>query len=243
MNMMLEVIERDKELWIPGWLDGAPDPPEVAPALPDRNVHVNLVPGEIEVADEATLAEELERFGRIREEPEIGRARSAGLIPEAMEEIEVAVPSLLQAQVQAEQRVSLLGYADTYWTHFDWRPDVARAVVALQKLFPWLTYMNTYFKHPPVFGRLYEFVSRDVWQGGVRSGKYLGYRGKPLDPELGRKVFNATFYRKTGPPIYYIIYRGRMWTRGYGWGPAPGGPADSDPDHDWHIHETDMLVY
>lgn len=243
---MLHHIYEDKKLWVPEWLDGPPDPPDVRPAPEDRFVHANLVPGEIEVVDEATMALEVERFGKIAEEPEIGRARDLGLLPEVAglppRQLDAGHLNRLLA-VETEAKMGVLGYSDTYWTHFDWRPDVAKDTVAIQKLFAWLTYMCTYFRHPPVYGRKYEFVSRDVWQGGLRGGKYAGYRGKPLDPELGRRVFNAIFYRTVGPPIYWIIYRGRMWTRGYGWGPAPGGPPDSDPKHDWHIHETDLLAY
>ncbi len=229
---MLEVIERDKEMWIPDWLEGGPNPPDHEGDPEDKRVHVNVVPGEIEVADHDLLQQEIARHGRVQEEPEIGRARAMGIhLPEPVATAAVA------------REVGIEGYADTYWTHFDYRPDVARFVARVQKKFPWMTFMNTYFKHPPVFGRKYEFVSSDVWQGGLVNGRYVGYRGKPLDPGLGVKVFNAMFYDPYAPPIYWIIYRGRMWTRGYGWGPAPGGPADSDPDHDWHIHQSSLLVY
>lgn len=238
----LQEIEQDKKPWIPDWLEGPPDPPESKTAPDDRNVHVNLVPGEIEVADDETMRAEIARFGRVAEEPEIGRARElATLTGVSSTEYRPAPNYPLEELLSAEMRVG--GYSDTYWTHFDYRADVAKEVVRLQKRFPWLTYMNTYYMHPPVYGRRYEFVSWDVWQGGTINGKYVGYRGKPLDPDLGARVFNAVFYDPYAPPIYWIIYRGRMWTRGYGWGPAPGGPPDSDPGHWQHIHKSSLLVY
>jgi hypothetical protein len=229
---MLEVIERDKDLWVPEWLEGDPNPPDHENDVEDKHVHVNVVPGEIEVADHDLLQREIEKYGRIEEEPEIARARELGIhLPEPVTTADVA------------REVGIEGYAGTYWTHFDYRPDVARNVARVQKQFPWLTFMNTYFRHPPVYRRKYEFVSRDTWQGGISNGRYTGYRGKPLDPSLGVKVFNAIFYDPYTPPIYWIIYRGRQWVRGYGWGPAPWGPPGSDPNHDWHIHDTSLLVY
>lgn len=239
---MSVLLEEDKALWIPDWLDGPPDPPAAKSFAPaDKSIHVNLVPGEIEVADDELLADEIRRHGRIAEEPEIGRARDLRLIPSLDRPASIELPPLPSAQVDVELRVG--GYSDTYWTHFDYREDVAKEVVRTQKKFPWQTYMNTYYCHPPVYGRKYEFVSWDVWQGGIIGGKYVGYRGKPLNLELGRRVFNAVFYDPFAPPIYWIIYRGRMWTRGYGWGPSPGGPPDSDPQHNLHIHKSSLLVY
>jgi hypothetical protein len=135
--------------------------------------------------------------------------------------------------------VAVAGYSDTYWTHFDWREDVARAVARVQKKFPYLTYANTYYCHPPVYGRAYEFQSADLWGGGLAGGYYYGYRGKPIGSVVdGWDVFDALFYDPYLPNIYWIIFGGYMWTRGYGWGPAPWGPPDSDPGHHAHIHVT-----
>ena len=228
MDHQLTVIEEDKRLWIPPWLEGDPNPPDHRAAPEDRNVHVNTVPGEVEVADTETMLREIQRFGKVDEEPEIGRARDLGVV---------------WPPPEAEAEVGIESYISDHPTHFDFRPDVARFVARIQKLFPWLTFMNTYYRHPPVFGRRLEFVSVDTWQGGLVDGRYVGYRGKPLDPDLGARVFNAIFNDPYAPPIYWIIYRGRMWTRGYGWGPSPGGPPDSDPRHDWHIHLSCLLTY
>lgn len=234
----LAVIEGDKRLWVPPWLEaeGAEDaagPLPVdgsgrvraahvaAPNIPEAGAEV--VPASAEV-----LAEEIRRHGIVREEPEILRARELGI--------------LLEPEGDGEDRPGIAGYADTYWTHFDYRSDVAELVRRIQARFPWRLYLNTYFHHPPVHGRRYEFVSFDVWGGGLNdAGAYVGYRGKPLPVELGRRVFNSIFNDPRLPNIYWIIYRGRMWTRGYGWGPAPWGPAGSDARHDWHIHVTCLL--
>lgn len=216
----LLALEGDKALWVPPWLEGPPAPVDggTGGPPPDTNIHINTVPGEIEATDAEGLQAEIRFYGMIREEPEIARARA------------LAVPEGRDA-----------GYSDTYWTHFNWRADVARLVPRLQKKFPWQSYINTYYKHPPVFGRKYEFVSYDVWGGGVIEGRYTGYRGKPLPQALGTRMFNAIWNDPYPPNIYWIIYRGRMWTRGYGWGPAPWGPPDSDPQHNAHIHVTYLL--
>ncbi len=135
-------------------------------------------------------------------------------------------------------------YIQDYPTHFDFRPDVARLVKKYESEFPWKTYINTYEYHPPVFGRKYEFVSFDVWGGGLdRNGRYMGYRGRALGPVLGDRIFRRIFNDPEDPPLLWIIWRGRMWSRAYGWGPAPSGPPDSDPQHLKHIHATFALDY
>lgn len=211
-------IREDERPWIPPQVDLV-DPVDGDSEPEDRNVQINTVPGEIEVADESVLQKVIEEHGKTPE-PEIGRARF----------------------LRGEGEIGTAGYADTYWTHFDFRSDVRKAITRVQKQFPWLTYANTYYHHPPVYGRTYEFVSVDYWAGGLVNGRYVGYRGKPIWSVVdGWKVFNAAFNDPYLPNIAWIIYGGYMWSRNYGWGPAPWGPADSDPRHDHHIHITSLI--
>jgi hypothetical protein len=136
-----------------------------------------------------------------------------------------------------------MSYISEHPTNFNWTSPVKKRVLSVQRKWPWETFLNTYLWHPPYappyITRRYDQVSFDVWNGGgYNASTYSGYRGKPLPPDLGRKIFNHLFYTNHGPPIAWIIYRGRMWVRGVGWGPAPGGPPDSDPGHYNHIHVT-----
>lgn len=139
-----------------------------------------------------------------------------------------------------------MSYEDKHPTHFRWRDDVRARVNRLQAKWPWKTYVNTYEWHPPynppTITRRYDAVSFDVWGGGLdaKGDRYLGYRGKPLPKELGVKIFRHLFYDPDPPDIYWIIWWGRMWVKGKGWGPAPSGPPDSDPEHNFHIHITYM---
>jgi hypothetical protein len=122
--------------------------------------------------------------------------------------------------------------------------------MAVQIRRPWMTYCNTYFDHPPDYQAprrwpvdYYSAKSFDVWGGGLTlTGKYTGYRGKPLPRKRGNKIFKQLFNAKTGPEIDWIIYAGEMWwnpkTGGPGWTSAPPGPADSDPGHWNHLHVT-----
>ncbi len=138
----------------------------------------------------------------------------------------------------------MASYIEQYPTHFDWRPDVAALVRKYESEFPWKTYICTYKFHPPIYGRKYEFVSFDVWGGGLnRYGQYMGYRGRALPVTLGNRIFWRIFNDPQDPPILWIIWGGRMWDRWNGWGPAPGGPPDSDPGHYRHIHCTCALSY
>ena len=134
-----------------------------------------------------------------------------------------------------------MSYIDDHPTRFDFRGDVHKAINRVQKKFPFQTFANTYVGHPPGFGGKYDRVSVDFWGGGRKNGRYVGYRGKPLAHNLGDRVFRAIFNDKHKPNISWIIWRGRMWVRGKGWGPAPGGPPDSDAGHYKHIHVTFML--
>ena len=118
---------------------------------------------------------------------------------------------------------------------------MARAINRVQKKFPSQTFANTYYMHPPVYGRKYEFVSVDFWGGGLSNGQYVGNRGKPIGAFLGHKVWNALYQDSYLPNIFWIIWNGRMWVRGSGWGPSPWGPPDSDARHFRHIHVTYVL--
>lgn len=136
-----------------------------------------------------------------------------------------------------------MSYIDDHPTNFYWRSDIQAIVNKLQAKWPWKTYVNTYWWHPPYSYPLitihYDNRSFDVWGGGgTGPGNYSGYRGKYLPPELGKQIFNWLFSDKSPGQIHWIIYRGRMWVRGQGWQPAPSGPPDSDPGHWRHIHVT-----
>jgi len=131
-----------------------------------------------------------------------------------------------------------MSYIDDHPTRFNFRGDVHKVINRVQAKFPNQTYANTYVEHPPGFGGRYDTVSVDFWGGGLRNGKYVGYRGKPIGTERGHNVFRAIWHDKHKPNISWIIWHGRMWVRGKGWGPAPGGPADSDAGHYNHVHVT-----
>ena len=81
----------------------------------------------------------------------------------------------------------------------------------------------------------------DFWGGGLSNGQYVGNRGKPIGAFLGHKVWNAIYQDSYLPKIFWIIWNGRMWVRGLGWGPSPWGPPDSDAGHFRHIHVTYVL--
>jgi hypothetical protein len=139
-----------------------------------------------------------------------------------------------------------VSYIDDHPTNFIWTPRVGNMVEWVQALHPWMTYVNTYWDHPPdglVPRRwppgFYDEVSFDVWGGGLtRSGRYKGFRGRHLRPKLGKQIQRELFNADHGPLIDWLIYRGRMWVRGVGWVAAPWGPPDSDPDHMHHLHIT-----
>ena len=216
-----DYVEQDKRLWIPPWAEveepvdgGEADEPN-EPLLP-----VNLPTGEVKPAAEEELRREVARHG-VAVEPEIARSvvEAGGPGPNV-----------------------LASYMSEYPTRFFYRSDVGRSINRIQAEFPWVTYACTYVRHPPVFGHKYEHVSVDYWGGGLdANGRYVGYRGKPIGRELGDRVFNVLFRDPHRPNIYWIIWGGRMWTRGYGWGPSPGGPPDSDAGHYLHIHVSYLL--
>lgn len=138
-----------------------------------------------------------------------------------------------------------MSYIDDHPTHFRWEDRVLKMVNLTQAKWPWKTFINTYWDHPPGPwpDGFYDSRSMDVWGGGLdANGIYRGYRGKPLDPVLGDKIFNFLFNYPDNPDINWIIYKGRMWwnprTGGHGWQAAPPGPPDSDAGHWHHIHVT-----
>ena len=179
---------------------------------------INIVSDEVEVATEEDLRRVIEEEGKLREP-------------------EIPAPSPDEAGTRG-----MRSYIDDHPTNFDFREDVARLVNRIQQKFPWQTFANTYYWHPPyappTITVRYDAVSVDFWGGGMVNGKYAGYRGKPIGTNLGQQVWNALFYDKYLPAISWIIWNGRMWVRGSGWRQAPGGPADSDAGHYNHIHVT-----
>ena len=215
----MDISERDYQTLEDSPTDGINEPE--AEKVPEP---INIVSDEIEVATEEELQRIIEEEGKVSE-PEIGAY-----------ELEDPTPSSGDARA-----LSRASYIQMHPTHFDFRADVARLVNRIQKKFPWQTYANTYYMHPPPYGRKYEFVSVDFWGGGRSNGRYVGYRGKPIGASFGQKVFNAIYRDPYKPNIFWIIWNGRMWVRGTGWEHSPWGPPDSDPRHEKHIHVTYML--
>ena len=125
-------------------------------------------------------------------------------------------------------------YAQKYFTHHDWRPDVKALVLKYEAWWPGI-YINTYFSHPPIFGRIWEFVSYDVWD---RAG-----RGIALDKTLGWKIVYAILDDPNPPPIAWLLYDGWMWRPSDGWTVYDPPEDGSDPGHHRHIHVSHALVY
>lgn len=121
-------------------------------------------------------------------------------------------------------------YADTYPTHHDWDDDVTHLVLKYEAQYDGI-YINTYYMHPPVFGRTWEFRSFDVWD--------VAGRGYDLDSDLGDEVHRTIMGDVEPPLIAWIIYKGVMWTPGGGEEPWDLQPDDgSDFGHWRHIHVT-----
>lgn len=136
-----------------------------------------------------------------------------------------------EPSIPQEKRIAHPGsgfYAEKFPTHHDWNDDVYRFVLKYEAQFAG-AYLNTYFMHPPVFGRKWELRSFDVWD--------VAGRGFDLDPDLGDEVFDTIKNDPDPPFIAWIIYKGRMWTPGgfEPWDPPEDG---SDPGHYRHIHVT-----
>jgi hypothetical protein len=210
-------------------VDGTDEPePEEVPEP------INIVSDEIEPATEEELQRVIEEEGKVLE-PEIA----------AFELDATTSPFDLDTSSSPgetrEVATRALTYEQLHPTHFNFRADVARLVNRIQRQFPWQTFANTYFQHPPIYGRKYERVSVDFWGGGRRNGRFVGYRGKPIGTALGHRVFRALFNDRHRPNICWIIWNGRMWVRGTGWENSPWGPAGSDPKHVNHVHVTYCL--
>ncbi len=123
-----------------------------------------------------------------------------------------------------------VGYVREHPTNYVWRDDIEKLTARLVNMdrFYEKIWINTYREHPPVLPR--DTTSFDVWG--------FGGRGDTLPQGIGREVFDAIFDDPNPPDIWWIIYRGRMWTRAGGDQASPPGPPDSDPQHNNHIHVT-----
>lgn len=134
-------------------------------------------------------------------------------------------------------------YIEEHPTNFNWRYDVQQNVWRIQNKFPWMTFINTYYWHPPynppAITKRYDRLSFDVWGGGRdRDGKYIGYRGKPLEQPLYERVFNFIFNMGVGPWIDWILCNGWMWQAGKWTVYDPPDPQGADMGHYKHIHVT-----
>lgn len=125
-------------------------------------------------------------------------------------------------------------YVKAHPTHHDWRPDTLALVLKYEAWWPDV-YLCTYYKHPPIFGRKWEFVSYDVWD---KQG-----RGYALDRTLGWRIVKAILADPTDPPIAWIIYDGQIWTPSAGWQPYNDFDVASDAQHKYHIHVSHFLLY
>lgn len=124
-----------------------------------------------------------------------------------------------------------VAYVRQHPTNYDWRDDIEKLTARLVNMeeFYKKIWINTYKGHPPGWNR--DTTSFDVW--GFEG------RGDPLPVEIGEQVRDVMFEDPDPPDIWWIIYRGKMWTRRTGaWGASPPGPPDSDPQHNQHIHVT-----
>ena len=135
-----------------------------------------------------------------------------------------------------------MSYISQHPTHFNWRSDVKRVVDKVQAKWPWKTYINTYYWHPPydppAITKRYDATSFDVWGGGLYNGKYTGYRGKPLPDDLHEQIFNYIFNMPGAPYINWILTNGWMWQGGRWTRYDPYDPYNADMGHHRHIHVT-----
>ena len=142
-------------------------------------------------------------------------------------------------------------YVDRHPTRYGWREDIEELIRLIYRRFdgPDEQEMNTYVNHPPNpdkngrsiwLGFDTQQLSLDVW--GPRG------RGDALPLERHRDIYRFLFNLEGAPDWWWAISRGAMWQRnrdvnldpqweGHIKDP-PGGPPDSDPDHDDHIHLT-----
>ncbi len=134
-------------------------------------------------------------------------------------------------------------YISEHPTSFAWRADVRAIVRRVEARWPWLTYINTYRWHPPydppAITMRYDARSFDVWGGGLTSGEYTGYRGKPLPDHLHAEIWNYLFNYPGKPDIYWACTNGWLWTYYGGWSRYnPPDPYNADMGHFRHIHIT-----
>ncbi len=127
-------------------------------------------------------------------------------------------------------------YVNQHPTRYTWTPGVARLVDKYlnHSALKGRISLNTYVRHPPVFGSTYDLVSFDVWAWGGR--------GHSLTPELRKRVFEIIFNDPTPPAIAWVISGGGMWTPGYGWQGWNPPEDGSDAGHWKHSHWT-MIRY
>jgi hypothetical protein len=142
-------------------------------------------------------------------------------------------------------------YVDQHPTRYDWREDIEELIRLIYRRFggPDEQEMNTYVNHPPNpdkngqsiwLGFDTQQLSLDVW--GPTG------RGEALPLERHRDIYKFLFNLDGAPDWWWAISRGEMWVRNRDvnlnprWEghieDAPGGPPDSDPDHERHIHLT-----
>lgn len=124
-------------------------------------------------------------------------------------------------------------YAQNYPMHFGFRSDVKELVDKYEDEFYGQAMLLTYYMHPPVYGRKWEFVSMDAWDPAGR--------GVALNPATGDALFTRIMEDYEGPLVQWIIWRGRMWSRGGGWEVYDPPEDGSDPGHHRHIHCTYAL--
>jgi len=142
-------------------------------------------------------------------------------------------------------------YVDQHPTRYDWREDIEELIRLIYRRFggPDQQEMNTYVNHPPNPDK----NSRSIWLGFDTQSLSLDVwgptgRGEALPLERHRDIYKFLFNLDGAPDWWWAISRGEMWVRNRDvnlnprWEghieDAPGGPPDSDPDHERHIHLT-----
>jgi len=133
-------------------------------------------------------------------------------------------------------------YISEHPTNFNWTDPTRRLVKKIEAEWPWKTYINTYYWHPPYdypsITKRYDWYSFDVWGGGLSNGEYTGYRGKALPDSLHEDIFNYVFYEQ-GLAINWVCTNGWLWTYYGGWERYnPYDPYGADMGHFKHLHFT-----
>jgi hypothetical protein len=142
-------------------------------------------------------------------------------------------------------------YVDQHPTRYDWREDIEELIRLIYRRFggPDQQEMNTYVNHPPNPDK----NGRSIWLGFDTQSLSLDVwgptgRGEALPLERHRDIYKFLFNLDGAPDWWWATSRGEMWVRNRDvnlnprWEghieDAPGGPPDSDPDHERHIHLT-----